>query len=126
MNPLSTDPDAVPKPDLEQFRQLVQKPIRLVPEKSLHLLLESVRENSGGSQAARSFLYWLAGEPDPTGFKGQGALELRRMDASLQKAALEVFEWWIGPTASDEPLWRVLRVLRDKNIKESQPKCALL
>ena len=103
-----------PRADLEPFRYWVQKPISWVPEQALRALGEVASQDSGGSQAARSFLFWLAGEPDPTGFQGQGGLELRRTDSQLHQAAVEVFQWWIGPTASDEPLYKILRQLTEQ------------
>ena len=108
--------------DLEPFRHWVQKPICWVPEQALRSLGEVASQDSGGGEAARSFLFWLAGEPDPTGFQGQGGLELRRMDSQLHQAAVEVFQWWIGPTASDEPLYQVLRTLMEREDCQKRSK----
>jgi hypothetical protein len=74
-----------------------------LPEESLRLLYEAACHDTGGSQAARNFLFWLAGQPDPTGFAGDGGLELRRFDHELKSAALEIMRWWAGPTKSDSP-----------------------
>ena len=68
--------------------------------------------DTGGSHAVRSLLFWLAGQPDPTGFAGHGGLELHRLDPPLKIAALEVMAWWAGPTKSDRPLLEVLAHLR--------------
>ncbi len=94
-----------------------------VPDHSLQVLYEAACHDSGGSQAARNFLFWLAGKPDPTGFEGSGGLELRRLDRKLKSAALEVLTWWAGPTKSDEPFYAVLRKLRDRFASDpiSQP-----
>ena len=43
-----------------------------VPTASLRLLYDAACMDTGGSQAARCFLFWLAGQPDPTGFVGAG------------------------------------------------------
>lgn len=103
-------------------------PPPLVPEVSLKLLYEAACHDTGGSQAVRSFLFWLAGKPEPTGFEGNGGLELRRLDRQLKTAAFDVLGWWAGPTRSDEPLYAVLRQLRDRfssqAIWEEKPKTA--
>ena len=95
----------------ELKRALKLTPIH-VPEKSLQLLYEAARQDTGGSQAARSFLFWLAGQPDPTGFVGDGGLELRRLDRSLKTSAFEVIAWWAGPTKNGQPLYELLGRLR--------------
>jgi len=81
------------------------------PTEALNLLFEAARHDTDGSQAARNFLFWLAGLPDPTGFDGEGGLELRRLDGEHKAAALEVLAWWAGPTQSDQPLHEILRKL---------------
>ena len=96
---------------LAELRKLICLPIPPVPEESLRALHEAACSDTGGSQAARSFLFWLAGQPDPTGYRGSGGLELRRLDHRLRSAALEVLNWWTGPTKSDEPLYHILRDL---------------
>jgi hypothetical protein len=83
------------------------------PIAALDLLFKAARGDTGGSQATRHFLFWLVAQPDPTGFNGQGGLELRRLDGEHRQAALEVLGWWGGPTKSDEPLYSRLRVLAD-------------
>jgi len=97
---------------LAELQQALRTPLQRVPEDSLRLLYEAACLDTGGSQAARNFLFWLAGEPDPTGFVGDGGLELRRLDGQLKKAALQVIEWWAGPTKSDQPLYDILGELR--------------
>ena len=93
---------------------------RSVPEESLRLLYEAACHDTGGSQAARNFLFWLAGRPDPTGFEGYGGLELRRLDRQLKSAALEVLSWWAGPTKSDAPLYEILGKLRSRFAPENE------
>jgi hypothetical protein len=88
--------------------------IQPAPSDALKLLAEAASGNTGGSQAARSFLFWLAGARDPTGYEGLGGVELRRLDARHKAAALEVIRWWAGPTQSDDPLYRALRELSDR------------
>lgn len=95
-----------------QLKKAFQPPP--VPTDALNLLHQAARHDTGGSQAARNFLFWLAGQPDPTGFEGDGGLELRRLDGEHRQAAIEVLTWWGGPTKSDDPLYRVLRDLRER------------
>jgi hypothetical protein len=97
---------------LAELKRMVRMPPTPVPEKELDLLFQAACADTGGSQAARHFLFWLAGQRDPTGFVGDGGLELRRMDHRLKNAALEVLAWWSGPTKSDEPLYGLLAKLR--------------
>jgi hypothetical protein len=83
-----------------------------VPEEALDRLAVAARGDTGQSQVCRFFLFWLAGLEDPTGFKGEGALELRRLDQPLKEQALQVLTWWMGPTQSDSPLYSRLELLR--------------
>jgi hypothetical protein len=99
---------------LAELKRIVRMPPAPVPEKDLDLLYQAACGDTGGSQAARGFLFWLAGQPDPTGFIGDGGLELRRMDHRLKNAALEVLAWWAGPTKSDNPLYDLLAKLRSR------------
>ena len=108
LNPSKTQTDAA----LAELKRLLRMPPVPVPEESLHLLYEAACCDTGGSQAARNFLFWLAGMPDPTGFVGDGGLEFRRLDRQLKSAALEVLGWWAGPTRSDAPLYEILEKLR--------------
>lgn len=96
---------------LAELRRLICLPMPPVPEGSLRALHEAACSDTGGSQATRSFLFWLAGQPDPTGYRGSGGLELRRLDHQLRAAALDVLNWWTGPTRSDEPLYSILHDL---------------
>ena len=97
---------------LAELKQMLRRPPTPVPEESLQLLYDAACQDSGGSQAARNFLFWLAGQPDPTGFRGDGGIELRRLDGQLKEAALQVVAWWAGPTKSDSPLYELLGKLR--------------
>ena len=97
---------------LAELKLALRVPPSPVPEKSLQLLFEAACYDTGGSQATRSFLFWLAGRPDPTGFVGSGGLELRRLDRQHKEAAFEVLTWWAGPTRSDAPLYEILGKLR--------------
>ncbi len=119
MTRISLDiPAGQPKPErdavLAELKRLLRMPPAPVPEKELDLLYRAAREDTGGSQAARNFLFWLAGQPDPTGFIGDGGLELRRLDHCLKNAALEVLAWWAGPTKSDRPLYDILAKLQTR------------
>src|ERR1022692_3620454 len=78
---------------VEELKRVFRMPQPPVPEESLGLLYEAACRDTGGSQAARSFLFWLAGQPDPTGYVGDGGIELRRFDYELKKAAIQVMEW---------------------------------
>ncbi len=95
-----------------ELKLVLRMPRPPVPEESLCLLYEAACHDTGGSQAARSFLFWLAGQSDPTGYVSDGGIELRRFDYQLKKAAFQVMEWWAGPTKSDTPLYDVLAKLR--------------
>ena len=99
---------------LAEMKQILRLPPVPVPEESLRLLYEAACHDTGGSQAARNFLFWLAGRPDPTGFEGYSGLELRRLDRQLKSAALEVLSWWADPTKSDAPLYEILGKLRSR------------
>ena len=85
-----------------------------VPTESLELLSKTARGDTGGSQAARCFLFGLVGQDDPTGYRGQGALELRRFDTPHLNAALGVLSWWTGGTESDQPLYDILDSLLER------------
>jgi len=97
---------------LAELTRALRMPPPVAPEAALNMLYEAACQDSGGSQAARNFLFWLAGQPDPTGFVGDGGIELRRLDGQLKKAAFQAIEWWAGPTQSDQPLYDVLGKLR--------------
>lgn len=112
MNLPSPDKSAMKAAALAELRRCLHMPSTPVPEGALRLLHEAACQDTGGSQACRRFLFWLAGQPDPTGYLGSGGLELRRMDGELKKAALEVLTWWSGPTKSDQPLHEILGDLR--------------
>jgi len=104
------DPDAI----IAELIRIARMPPTPVPTKELDLLYQAARGDTGGSQAARYFLFWLAGRPDPTGFVGDRGLELRRLDRCLKNAALEVLAWWAGPTRSDRPLYDLLAKLQTR------------
>ncbi len=110
--PLNAEPSPAQRGEmLTQLRRALLPPPP-VPVEALRLLHETACADTGGSQAARNFLFWLAGQPDPTGFRGDGGLELRRLDRERKDAALEILHWWSGPTKSDEPLYEILAQLR--------------
>jgi hypothetical protein len=99
---------------LAELKHALRMPPPPVPHESLQLLYEAACHDTGGSQAARNFLFWLAGRPDPTGYSGYGGLELRRLDRQLKDASFEVLNWWAGPTKSDAPLYEILAKLRSR------------
>ena len=103
---------------LAELKRALRTPPTPVPEKSLQLLYDAACMDTGGSQAARSFLFWLAGRSDPTGFVGDGGLELRRLDRTLKSAAFEVAAWWAGPTKSDRPLYELLDKLHARFVPD--------
>lgn len=127
--------NAEPSPEqraemLAQFRKALLPPPP-APTEALHLLYETAYADTGGSQAARNFLFWIAGKTDPTGFEGSGGLELRRLDRERKDAALEILRWWSGPTKSDEPLYEILGQLRcrfaraDDASDNAAPRCSV-
>ena len=85
-----------------------------IPTESLDLLRKTAFGDTGGSQAARNFLFWLSGQPDPTGYRGDGGIEIRRFDDRHRRAALEVLSWWTGSRESDQPLYDVLDALLER------------
>ena len=108
--PTKSEKDAA----LAELKRALRMPRPPVPEESLQLLFHAAAQDTGGSQATRSFLFWLAGQADPTGYEGNGGLELRRMDHQLKDACFQVLHWWTGPTKSDAPLYEILHKLRDR------------
>ena len=74
---------------LAELKRALQTPPVPVPDAALKLLHEAASMDTGGSQAIRNLLFWLTGQPDPTGYAGHGGLELRRLDRPLRTAALE-------------------------------------
>lgn len=105
MNPSRPSPG--PSSDGPPFWEFSPRPL---PAAALARLYQEARGRSGGSQAARSLLFWLGGEKDPTGYTGNGGLELRRLDAKNRQAALDVINWWALPEDSDR-LFDVLESL---------------
>ena len=106
-----SSPDSDEAWALEQLRISIRPPMP-IPQTALDRLSAAAQGDSGGSQAARNFLFWLAGRPDPTGYLGIGGLELRRMDREHKAAAMDVLSWWAGPTQSDQALYDTLATLR--------------
>ena len=104
---------------LETLRQYLKIPVIPVPHEALSRLHDAAQQDTGGSQACRNFLFWLAGQPDPTGYRGDGGLELRRLDGTLRGAAIEVLTWWASPTRSDQPLHEILARLRERFSEQS-------
>ena len=98
---------------VEELRRYLKIPMIPVPHEALRQLHDAAQQDTGGSQACRNFLFWLAGQPDPTGYRGDGGLELRRLDGALRSAAIEVLTWWASPTKSDQPLYEILARLRE-------------
>ena len=97
---------------INDLRRHLRMPMTPVPDAALKTLHDAACQDTGGSQACRSFLFWLVGQNDPTGYQGAGGFELRRMDGQLKSAAIEVLRWWSGPTKSDEPLYETLASIR--------------
>lgn len=105
MNPSPPSPGT--GPDSPPFLEFQPRP---VPTDALERLHQEAHGRSGGAQAARSLLFWLGGEKDPTGYAGSGGLELQRLDARNRQAALDVINWWAFPENSDR-LFDVLEAL---------------
>lgn len=109
--PLESDAQPMDAADFEALSGLMTAKQRPVPSEALALLHETAAGDTGGSVAARTFLFWLVGRPDPTRLGKDGALELRRLDAKHHEAALAILTWWTGPTRSDQPVYDVLDAL---------------
>lgn len=62
-----------------------------VPTDALDRLKRAAYGDTGGSQAARYFLFWCVGQDDPTGYKGQGALELAALIRPSLRTPLPFF-----------------------------------
>ena len=116
-NPEQPDQESITRAELDR---ILRMPIPPVPEASLRLLFEAACGDSGGCQAARYLLFWLAGQADSTRDHADGGIELRRLDRRLKTAALEVMTWWAGPTASDQPLYDLLGKLRERFAPQNQ------
>ena len=99
---------------LEELRRYLKIPNIPVPHEALRQLHDAAMQDTGGSQACRYFLFWLAGQPDPTGYRSDGGLELRRLDGALRSAAIEALTWWASPRKSDQPLYEILAKLREQ------------
>lgn len=108
---LEADDQPMDAADFKALSGLMAAKQRPVPSEALTLLQETAAGDTGGSVAARTFLFWLVGRPDPTGLGTDGALELRRLDANHHEAALAILAWWTGPTQSDQPVYDVLEAL---------------
>lgn len=115
----------LPKNATEEVAALVRAEIRLpqtpVPQAELDLLEDVALGNTGQSRSVRYLLFLLPGAADPTGFKGEGLLEMRPLDRRLAEAFLKVLDWWRGPTKSDQPLYDVLRKL-EMQFAPGEPK----
>jgi hypothetical protein len=91
------------------IRSELDRPQTPAPYAALELLEKAALGNTGQSRSCRYLLFLLPGAEDPTGFKGEGLLEMRTLDRALADAFLEVINWWRGPTESDELLYAVLQ-----------------
>lgn len=93
------------------LRAELNRPQTPVPQKELDSLCKAALGDTGQSRTCRYLLWLLVGADDPTGFKGDGLLEMRNLDRKFADAFLKVLEWWRGPTKSDQPLYDILRKL---------------
>jgi hypothetical protein len=109
--PLDSDDQPMDPGQLDELVELVSSQPRPVPSEALALLQETAAGDTGGSVAARTFLFWLVGRPDPTRLGTDGALELRRLDALHREAALAMLTWWTDPTRTDQPVYDILEDL---------------
>ncbi len=98
-----------PSPVALLVSAVLRRPRTPVPQAELDLLEQVALGDTGQSRSVRHLLFLLPGAADPTGFRGDGLLELRPLDRALADAFLKVLDWWRGPTRSDEPLYAVLR-----------------
>lgn len=109
--PFEADTQEMSADQLAELSGLLAAKPRPVPSEALALLHGTAAGDTGGSVAARSFLFWLVGRDDPAGLGTDGALELRCLDARHREAALAVLTWWTGPTRSDQPVYDILEDL---------------
>jgi hypothetical protein len=109
--PFEADTQEMSADQLAELCGLLAAKPRPVPSAALALLHDTAAGDTGGSVAARTFLFWLVGRDDPAGLGTDGALELRRLDARHREAALAVLTWWTGPTRSDQPVYDILEDL---------------
>lgn len=109
--PFASDAQEMDADQLADLSGLLAGKPRPVPSEALALLHGTATGDTGGSVAARTFLFWLVGRSDPAGLGTNGALELRRLDARHREAALAVLTWWTGPTRTDQPVYDILEDL---------------
>ncbi len=107
---------------VEAIHEKLSRPSAPLPEAELQTLLKAALGDTGQSRTCRYLLYLLVGAEDPTGFKGEGLLEMRTLDRKLADTFLTVLNWWRGPTQSDQPLYDILQRLEDAFSKESPKK----
>lgn len=91
------------------IRAELSRPPVAVPQEELDLLARVALGDTGQSRTCRYLLCLLVGADDPTGFKGEGLLEMRTLDRKLAEAFLKILDWWRGPTKSDLPVYDVFR-----------------
>jgi hypothetical protein len=84
--------EPIPNQPTDVFEPLrsISRPPTPVPEESLYLLFEMACGTTRESRVTRAFLYWLIGQVEPTGYRGAGGVELRRLDDRCRQAALDV------------------------------------
>ena len=92
----------------------LNRPQKPVPQNELDLLRAAALGVTGQSQTCRYLLFLLVGADEPSGFQGEGLVEIRTLDRKLADSFLSVLEWWRGPTKSDTPLYDILREVEDK------------
>lgn len=109
--PFDAAPQEMDADQLAELSGLLAAKPRPVPSEALTLLHGTAAGDTGGSVAARTFLFWLVGRSEPAGLGTDGALELRRLDARHREAALAVLTWWTGPTRTDQPVYDILEDL---------------
>ena len=126
-----THVDLMQEPTKEQTKQAVaelsaalRRPSTPVPQVELDLLCEVALGDTGQSRTCRYLFSLLVGADDPTGFKGEGLLEMRTLDRNFADAFLKILDWWRGPTKSDKPLYDILRKL-ERRFGQATPEKGL-
>jgi len=99
---------------LAKLKAVLRRPLPAVPQAELDLLANVARGDTGQSRTSRYLLFLLVGAKDPTGFEGEGLLEMRTLDSRLADAFLKIADWWRGPTKSDQPLYVILADLEKR------------
>ena len=82
-----------------------------MPTEPLETLRVSAFGRTAEGERVRSFLFWLAGQQEPTGYCGSGVLGLCHLNEAHRLAALEVLVWAAANSESAAPIDNILDAL---------------